>query len=202
MNKITILLLLIGSAVLVIGLNRYEPVENGIDTPWTVEHLQDNKIKVLGITLGNSQLKDVMNHFSKPGKSYLLKNTDQTLSLVSVFEGITIDRLIANIELRYNIPQTNLQAVLEQQNPQGLEKILLSEKQLAALSNAVAQDLTYYPSINYNEDIVLQRFGYPDNKKIINPDQQRWIYRDMHLELYLNKNSADKLVYTAKIPST
>jgi len=200
MNKITILLLLIGSAVLVIGLNRYEPVENSIDTPWTVEHLQDNKIKVLGITLGKSQLKDVIKHFSKPAKSYLLRNADQTLSLISVFEGVTIDRLIANVEITYTLPQTSLLSVLKE-TPQNLEKIQLTNEQLTHLSNASADRLTYYPSINYNEDIVLQRFGYPDNKKIINPDQQRWTYRDMHLEFYLNENSADKLVYTAKIPN-
>ena len=201
MNKITILLLLIGSAVLVIAFNRYEPVEKSIDTPWTVEHSKNNEIQVLGITLGKSQLNDVNKHFSKQGKSYIVKNADQTLSLISVFEGVTIDRLIANVEITYTLPQTDLLSVLKE-TPQNLEKIQLTNKQLTRLSNASADRLTYYPSINYNEDIVLQHFGYPDNKKIINQDQQRWTYRDMHLEFYLNENSADKLVYTAKIPST
>ncbi len=202
MHKITILLLLIGSAVMVIGLQRYDPVEDNNNTPWTVEHTASNEIKILGITLGKSRLKDVMIHFSKSGKNYVVKNANQSLSLISVYEGLTIDGLVANIELHYTIPQATLNSVIAQQQvPQNVDKILLSSQQSHLLSDATVQRLTYYPSIDYDEAEVLQRFGLPDNKRSIDQDIQRWRYKDMHLYFYLNKKGFDKLVYMADMPS-
>jgi len=202
MNKITILLLLIGSAVLVIGLNRYAPVEDSLATPWSVEQRADGKIKILGITLGESQLNETLQHFTKRGKSYILIKPAQTLTLITFFQGITIDRLIANIELSYKTPQNVLQQLISQaNNDQGLQKVPLSAEQLSRLSSAVADKLVYQPSINYGENLVLQLFGYPNRKEILSDDLQRWTYQDLHLQIYLNDKGEDKLVYTADIPA-
>jgi len=201
MNKITVLLLLIGSAVLVIGLNRYEPVSNISETPWSVELTTKDNVKVLGLTLGETLLPAALNRFGKQGSSYLLVKSDQTLVLITLLEAVTFDRLIADIKLTYAVPQNKLRNLIQTNTTQSsLQKIRLSNEQLNSLNDAVVEKLSYQPSINYDEDLILQRFGFPDLKEQISENSQRWTYQDMHLQIDLNDGVNDKLVYTNDIP--
>lgn len=202
MNRTTILLLLIGSAVLVIGLSRYSPVETDSETPWSVVHTPDNHINAFGIILGKSNLKTALNSFSRQAQNMLLVDSNQNLKLVSLFKGITFDGLIADIELVYDLPQSRLQQLIPQHPPlSSLQKISITDAQLGDLQDAIVSTLIYRPSVDYTEEMVLQRFGYPDIREDTGT-LHRWVYKDMHLQIYLDDNGADRLVYTASTPDS
>ena len=202
MNRTTILLLLIGSAVLVIGLSRYSPVETDSETPWSVVHTPDNHINAFGIILGKSNLKTALNSFSRQAQNMLLVDSNQNLKLVSLFKGITFDGLIADIELVYDLPQSRLQQLIPQHPPlSSLQKISITDAQLGDLQDAIVSALIYRPSVDYTEEMVLQRFGYPDIREDTGT-LHRWVYKDMHLQIYLDDNGADRLVYTASTPDS
>ena len=200
MNKTTILLLLIGSAVLVIGLGRYAPVESESETPWNVKHIRDNQVNAFGIVLGQTDIKKALSTFSKQGKNMVLVDSTLNLKLISLFKNITFDGLIADIELEYRLPQGELQQLVSQYQPlTPLQKINLIDSQLNKIQSAVVTSLIYHPTIDYTEDMVLQRFGYPDIHED-NGTLHRWVYKDMHLQIFLDDNGADRLIYTAETP--
>ena len=199
MNKITILLLMIGSAVLVLSLGRYSSTQVSSDMPWSVEQLTDGSTHVLGVTLGKTRLQDSLHAFPSDAQIQLLIGPTQTLKLVTLFKEVNVGGLIADIQLGYDIPQARLQKLLPSASRLGsLQTIRLKPEQLSELQDAKLVSLSYYPSIDYDEDMLLQRFGYPDKKEDVSDRLQRWTYKGIHLQIYLDATGADKLVYTAK----
>ena len=63
------------------------------------------------------------------------------------------------------------------------------------LLDTVISRLTYKPAVDYEKNVILQRFGTPDNELNISDHVSRWIYLDFGLEITIDQLGPDTFSY-------
>lgn len=165
-------------------------------TPWNVDILKADKIKVFGITLGKTAIQDANQIFASFPKTRLVENEGK-LQLLAIYHDIQFSGLLAEIELRYDLEQKKLQQLKESAiaDKEPGVFLLAEEVEISLLSNSVSS-LVYKPSIDYEIDIILQRFGTPDNEQHMSENISRWSYTNFKLDIIIDKAGPDTFIYS------
>jgi hypothetical protein len=192
---------MIGSAliILVIGDDRNQ-VQTSY-TPWNIHILHDNKIKIFGITLGKTTIQDANQIFSSFPETRLLETrsleNNDTLKLLAIYTELKFGGLIADIELIYSLTDNQLQQLKDTSivEPESGHLHLSADIKMTLLDTVIAS-LIYKPSIDYETDLILQRFGLPESEQKISANVTRWSYDSSGLEILIDTTGPDTFIYS------
>lgn len=175
-----------------------------LDTmPWEVDRIDDNSIRVFGITLGKTTVQESNQILAQFGKTQLEVKTgaDQKphFQLSSTYDDLLIGGLIAQIKITYQINQKKLQSIYNSirsssSQPQATAYPLTRDIEMEYLNTPIST-ITYIPSIDYGEDTLLQNFGPAAEEIKVNENETIWLYPKMGLKIYILKNKPDRFVY-------
>ena len=196
MNRTFLLLLMIFSALMifVMGGHQTQPQSTSSATPWDV-HLENNKIRVFGVILNKTSIQDANQIFSSFSETLLIDKGD-TLELIATYKKLNLAGLIADIELTYQLNNETLEKLKENASLDSNTGFYrLSEEQQMILLDTVISRLTYKPAVDYEKNVILQRFGTPDNELNISDHVSRWIYLDFGLEITIDQLGPDTFSY-------
>ncbi|MDH5471674.1 MAG: hypothetical protein OEY87_08950 [Gammaproteobacteria bacterium] len=196
MNRTFLILLMIGTALMVAVIGSRE-THDTIDTmPWHIQVVDNGYTRIFGITLGKTNIQDahqILAHFSET-RLYTVNNK---IELQAHFDEFSLGGLLAEIDLIYDIPETLLIELQQHamDSEQGEYQILNDDLLMNLLTTPIKQ-LIYNPSIDYDSDIITQRFGLPESSETVNDTVEKLNYPDIGLVIYLNTKGPEKFIYS------
>lgn len=196
MNRTFLLFLMIGTTLLILVMGGNQSQHNSSYTPWSINVLENNKISVFGISLGKTTIQDANQIFASFPETRLLEENNRQ-QLRAIYHEIQFDGLIADIELVYNLDDNTLQQLKTSAIPEPDSSYFrLPENIEISLLNSTVSSLIYKPAIDYEMDIILQRFGTPHNEQRISDKILRWSYPESGLEIMIDDTGPDQFIYT------
>jgi hypothetical protein len=198
MNRTLLIFIMIACAlmIMVIGGKRFE--ERPEYMPWNIDIVLNNNIRVFGVTLGKTRIQDANQILASFADTHLVKNGNKT-QLVAVYNELNMAGLIAEIELLYDLEENKLAELekLSTQDNAHNSKHLPKDIEMDLLTTVVSK-LTYKPSVDFEIDIILQRFGPAASEEKISENIEHWFYPDMGLEIIIDKQGPDQFIYSSK----
>lgn len=187
---------MIGTTLLILVMGGHQTQRHPSYVPWNIDILENDKSRVFGVTLGKTTLQDANQIFSSFPETRLIEKNG-TLQLIATYRELQFNGLIADIELIYALGNVELQnlktAALEHSSA---EPWLLSKETEMSLLSTPISSLIYKPSVDYEIDTILQRFGTPDNEQQISVNESLWIYTQSGLQILINKGGPDIFTYS------
>lgn len=190
---------MIGTALMIMVIGDSSDSEQTMQMPWDIDIQANGTSRVFGIALGKTQLQDANQILAQYPETHLLPARDNMpVRLVSVYDELNTGGLLATIELEYALEQ----AILAQFEKSALTVadqpyLQLSDDQQMQLLSATIKTLTYKPAIDYELDVILQRFGPASEQVQVNDTTQRWRYPELGLEIVVDSAGPDSFIYQA-----
>jgi len=187
---------MIGSALLILVIGGNPTQDHPAYTPWNINVLDNNKIRVFGVTLGKTTIQDANQIYARFPETRLIDNNGK-LQLLAIYRQLQFGGLVADIELNYDLDNTTLQKLKDSAflDPK-TEHLNLPENVEISLLNTVIANLIYKPSIDYEIDIILQRFGTPESEQKMSGNLTLWTYPKSGLEIIINDAGPDTFIYS------
>jgi len=205
--KITLAVLLIMVAVFVGRIWLSPPTDNPAGRrveglPWQIEPLADGNSRVSGLTIGVSTLADARNRFGHDVEVALVAAPREDGSVEAFFQDVTLGAVSGKAVVTADIDAAKLEpmsrrAVKVDYMESSTKKWTLAPADLAAVYAAPIRTLTFVPTANLDEQIVLQRFGKPAERIRVSEHSEHFLYPERGLDLVLNDDGKEVLQYVA-----
>ena len=196
MNRTFLILLMIGTALMIAVIGNKNVEQSADAMPWNIQLLDNGSSRIMGITLGKTNIQDAHQIFSHFSETRLFTANDKT-ELLAHFDEFSMAGLLAEIDLVYDISESQLDKVRQQtMNAKHGEYQLIRESMLMDLLTTPVKQLIYSPIIDYDNSIISQRFGEPDARESINETVEKLSYPALGLVIYLNADGPDKFIYS------
>jgi hypothetical protein len=172
------------------------------DLPWEIETTSNGAIRVFGITLGETTLDEASRHFAKVPEMAVFIGAAGPESIeayygktkVGLFDAKVVLILAANPAILAQVAET---AGKPEPMPSGSWKRPISEESLDTVLKLPVQAITYVPSVHYETDIVLRRFGEPADKLRHDEHSEYWFYPTKGLVILLDSEGKELLQYVS-----
>jgi hypothetical protein len=180
-----------------------KPVEK-TDVPWHIEHPAAGKVRIFGLTLGQSTTNEAERRFREEAKPSLFKSPSGQLVAEMFFEQVTLAGLKSKIVVSIAVPDAELQGMYER----GLrmsgtgsgKKITLAQEDVARVRALPISGLTYMPPVRLEEDVVSKRFGQPAQRiREKKSGAVHWLYPQHGLDITLGGGEKPVLQYVSPV---
>lgn len=195
MNRPFLIFLMVATALMiaVIG-NRSRPTLPGY-LPWEVKVLDNGSTRIFGITLGKTRIQDANQILASFPDNQLITQPADEAGLYAVYDQLNLGGFLARLELQYDLDDEQLARLLPANDDSAGGYRGMSEREKMELLNATVKRIRYIPQVNYTADLLLQHFGQPNQQQTVGPQQQRWRYRVLGLDILVNADGPEVFTY-------
>lgn len=199
-------LIMSGLLVLTLGMSGCDssPTQKPEDLPWQVTSTAEGNTQVFHLDVGKVTLKEVIERFRSFPEMAVFAHESGKRSLEAYFSTMRIGLFEAKIIAELQAEPAMLDSFQTNNTKRegmasGLWKYTLSEADMKIANGLRVQRLIYMPMIDYDLDIVVARFGEPEERVA---SQQAgieyWFYPSKGLTIAMNTDGKEILYYTAK----
>lgn len=172
------------------------------DLPWEVTVFADGSSEVFGVHLGVTTLRALTEKLEAYPDVALFQQADGTSSLEAYFGRVRLGVLDARLVAVLAAEPEQLAAwakapTSDKPMPSGARKLELSEDELLQTFGLSIMELTYVPYAQYEEELVLRRFGEPAERVSLGANSAYWLYPERGLALLLDREGREVLEYSA-----
>lgn len=172
--------------------------------PWQIEAQPDGTSRIAGLTMGVSTMDDARIRFrsSEEGELALVAAPGETASLELYFSMATMGAISGKLIATAELSADDI-AAMRQRSPKSeymqssTKKSLLAEQDLPVAYAAPIRALAFVPSINLDEEMILQRFGAPAERIRTSETAEHLLYPDRGLDITLDSKNKELLQYVA-----
>jgi hypothetical protein len=198
MNRTFLIFLMVGTALLiaVIGGEHRSALPGYM--PWEVKVLDNGNIRVFGINLNRTRIQEANQILSSFPETRLQTDQNNQPALFAVYDQLNMGGLIVRLELQYDVDEETLGqlAARATDSDEGHDATLPDQLEMELL-DARVKAIRYLPEIDYDMDMVLQRFGQPAELQSLS-DRLQWLrYPDMGLDILLDRAGPEIFSYRA-----
>lgn len=170
--------------------------------PWQIDILADGDTRIFGLTPGVSTLDDALRHLGPDVQIALIVAPEEAGAVEAYYEtfaaGYVTGRMILTLETTLAQRAAMLKRATKAEFMESTtRRITLAEADRRDMGKARIQGLTFIPSANLTEDIVLQRFGAPAERVRVGEHAEHFLYPDKGLDLRLDAKGKEVLQYIA-----
>lgn len=170
--------------------------------PWHIETLPDGGARVFGLTLGASTLADAYQMFGDDAKVALLIAKGEPGTVEAYYDSFSAGFITGKMILTLETSQAQRDAMqtraLKVETTQKATRLItLADADLQQLRQARIAGITFIPTANLSEEIVLQRFGEPAEKIRSDENATHWLYPDRGLDVRIDAKGKEVLQYVA-----
>ncbi len=203
-RNIIIVLLLSALALYQYYLVTNQPDSGGTQTieglPWQIELLPEGKSRVFGLILGQSTLADAFSVLGQDHELAIISMLDEQGALEAYFPRYLAGVITGKLILAAQIDEAQLQAMRSRATSidytgSGAKKFRLYQDDIATAENLLIATITFIPTTNFDEEIIMLRFGKPDQRIQSNDNTEHYLYRKKGLDIILNKKGKEVLQY-------
>jgi len=204
--KRNIIIILLLSAL---ALYQYYQIENQSGStqtieglPWQIELLPQGQSRVFGLVLGQSTLADA---FAELGQDYelaIISMLDEQGSVEAYYPRYLAGVITGKLILAAQIDDTQLLAMRSRATGidytgSGAKKFRLHQDDVGVATSLPVATITFIPSVGFDHDIIIKRFGEPDRRVKSNDNTEHYLYRERGLDIILNQKGKEVLQYVA-----
>ncbi len=186
--------------------------------PWDVEVDDREQVSVFGVTLGESTLLDFKRLYDQKADLAIFSTPGEPLTLEAYFGHMSVGPLTAQVVLVGEVDKETLKRWADESRiadptPSGARKLSMSDEALIEAQDKPIRSISYAPSADYDEELIIRRFGEPAEKRTIprgerdeeEPPAKLWLYPekgvaitvepdDKEMFQYINPDHFDQLV--------
>jgi len=168
--------------------------------PWQIDQLGDGSTRVFGLVPGRSTLADAPRRFGPAVEAALFETPEGTLAAEAYYSKVSPGGLTGKLVLSLSLDDAALVALKDHSSEMkilgtGNKRLAIAAGDAARLQHAVIRGMTFVPTANLDEKILLGRFGQPDERVTVDEDTTHWLYPSRGLDVALNRRGKDLLQY-------
>ena len=181
-------------------MNQSDQPEELTGLPWQIEITTDGTTKVFGIHLGHSRLSDALTVFGDDMEVAIIAASDEVGKLEMYFRSYRVGLLSGKIIVKTDTSEQRIKDWRERSIKSDYvatgraKKYMLSEHDLVIAMDEVITGITFLPSVNLDEEIILARFGEPDRREQLD-GVVNYIYVKQGLDIALFEDAKEVLQY-------
>ena len=169
--------------------------------PWHIKHI-NNTTKVFDIELERTTLAQVIALLGLDHELAIIVDKDDDAALEMYFSHFKSGPLKGKLIVGFDVNLDELMAMQEQAANQkymasGSRQFFLSKTDLQTVQTKVVSSLSYIPSVNLSEEVVIQRFGEPAEIIIETATTQHLLYPKLGLDISLNEEAKEQFQYVS-----
>jgi hypothetical protein len=194
-------LALLGITLITLGLTFFNRNEQGSNEPvtglpWQIDILPGGDTRVLGITLGQTTLGEVIEQLGNDMDLAIIAAPHETGTLEAYFSHYSAGPITGKLILMLDIAPDVLAPMLKRGfQGGGTRRYHLHPDDLQAAYRAPVKVINFLPSFNLDEEIAQARFGTPAEIIQVRAEQKHLLYPDKGLDLILNEDGKEILQY-------
>ena len=170
--------------------------------PWQIEVLPDGRSQVFGLVPGTSTIAEARARFGPDMQVAIIAAPDQPGSLEAYFESVTMGfvtgKLILTAEVDAGtVARMRERAVKSEYMESTTRRISLAPDDLPSAYAAAIRAITFIPSAHLDADVIVQRFGAPDERIRSTEHVEHFLYARRGLDLALDAKGKEVLQYVA-----
>ncbi|PCJ84491.1 MAG: hypothetical protein COA54_13585 [Thiotrichaceae bacterium] len=170
--------------------------------PWQIKQLSDGTTQVFGLHIGVSRLSDALEILGADVDIAIIASADEVGSLEMYYGHYRAGLLSGKLILQTNIDPQKARRLREraakfEYMASGLaKKYILSTDDLPLILEQTIIGLTFIPSVNLDDEVILARFGTPQ-QRIVSDEATHYLYPDKGLHIALHAKSKEVLQYVS-----
>ena len=170
--------------------------------PWQIELLSDGTTRVFDLTLSRSNLANALAVLGQDMELAIVAAADEVGSLEMYYGNYRAGLLSGKLVLQTSASEDNLRrwrdkAVKFEHMASGqAKKYMLSEDDLADVLQEVITGITFIPGVNLDDEIIVARFGEPDERVQIE-GAIHYLYPDKGLDIAVFAEAKEVIQYVA-----
>ena len=199
---VAIVVVLLAVPLLFIDRDGKPPALPAEGLPWQIEELPEGQARVFGLVPGNSTLDLARQRLGPDAQVAMIIAKGETGSVEAYYESVTAGAVTGKMVLTLDTSLEQREAMLKRAiKAEFMEsttrRIELADVDLQGLGKARVLAITFIPSANLSEDIVIQRFGTPAERIRSGEFVEHFLYPDKGLDLRLDAKGKEVLQYVA-----
>ncbi len=177
-----------------------QPSAPGQDKPWQISPSPDGTtITVLGLTLGQSTLRDAVNKLGRRYELGVFQNRNGVLSLEAYFRDAVVGGLNARLVLAAQLPEDLLNGLRQRASEgkptaDGGRRYPVIEADQDVGLGAIITAITYLPVVPFDAELLGKRFGAPAERVAVK-EGAHWLYPALGLDVLLGETGEALLQY-------
>ena len=170
--------------------------------PWQIEIMPDGSTQVFGLHIGVSRLSDAYAMLGSDMELAIVAASDELGNLEMYYGHYQAGLLSGKLVLQTSASAQNLKTWRENAAKSvymasGLaKKYTLSDDDVTQVLDEVITGLTFIPAVNLDEEVILARFGEPD-ERIQSDAVTHFLYSLKGLDVALHKDSKEVIQYVS-----
>lgn len=170
--------------------------------PWQIEPQGDGSARVAGLTIGSSTLDDATQRFGKDGELAIVAAPGETGTLELYFPDVTLGVVTGKMIVTAELSDSTVKAMRERAGKaeymqSSTKKARLADADLPAAYAARIRALAFVPSVQLDEQMVVQRFGQPAERIRTGETVEHLLYPERGLDIVLDSKGKELLQYVA-----
>jgi len=168
--------------------------------PWQIVLLPDGSTKVFGLSPGRTTLGEAAARLGEDMELAVMVAKGETGSLEMYYGQYRAGLLSAKLVLGADMDVETLKSMRENAAqkevlPSGAKKYVLNQQDHEKAYRAVIQTIAYIPAVDLDHDIIIKRFGEPE--EVIQADNQavHYLYPAKGLDVMLSSEGKEVLQY-------
>lgn len=178
------------------------PAEPMRHLPWQIEVLEGGASRVFGLTLGTSTLGDARAVWGPEMQLAVVAAPNEVGTLEAYFESVTAGAVTGRMVLSAELPPEAVmrmreRAVKAEYMDSTTRRFTLGAEDAQAALDAPLLGISFIPSAQLDEAVVLQRFGTPAERIRESDRVEHFLYPAQGLALTLDAKGREVLQYVA-----
>jgi hypothetical protein len=175
-------------------------IDHGL--PWQIEAAETGSTRVFGLTLGASTLADARTRFGNDLSIAIVAAPGQRGSLEAYGERVQLGYVTGKMVLTADpgddgIVQMRERAIKTEYMESTTRRSTLAPDDMQLALNTPISAITFIPSVNLDEGVILQRFGIPEQRIRMSAHIEHFLYPDKGLDIVLDSEGKEVLQYVA-----
>jgi hypothetical protein len=166
--------------------------------PWQIDVHEDGLSTVFGLTLGRTTFTEARVKLGEGMKLALLSTDSGDDSVEMYYSHFSAGRLSGRLILVADLAAETLAGMRQRAiRSGGAHSFRLHSDDLPSVLQAPIKTLTFIPVVDLDKDIIIQRFGQPQEIISRNDMLSHYLYPQKGLDLILDKDGKEVLQYIA-----
>ncbi len=181
-------------------LNPSEDEASLTGLPWQIDVLADGSTNVFGLHIGKSRLSDAIEVLGKDMDMAIIAATDESGNLEMYYGHYKAGLLSGKLILQTNASEQDINRWIanspkSEYMASGLaKKHIILDSDLSHILEQTIKSLTFIPTVNLDENVILARFGEPE-KRIVLSGVTHYLYPEKGLDIALHEKSKEVMQY-------
>ena len=173
-----------------------------VGLPWQIEILPDGSTRVFGVNPGSSTLGQAAARLGDDMELAVIAAPGEAGGLEMYYGHYRAGLLSARLVLAADMDADTLKQMRENAAStevlqSGARKHVLSEEDYQAAYQAAISSIAFIPSTNLDHDMIINRFGEPDEIITSGEQTRHYLYAAKGLDVIVNNDARDVLQYVA-----